>query len=722
MTSVRFRFTPLLALLVACSHDAARQNPLDPDLTQPVSLSVATDDTAGTATLSWTRYDGQGAFAAYVVVRNIADRVAVDTLATVADAGTVTYEDSTLVPERTYSYRVLAANTSGHTVTSPAVNVALARPPSVQIEDLAFDSRTASAALSWSAYVGGGFHAYRVVREAAGQGIQVVTEIADVTTTSWVDAELHGSTDYTYRIDVVTGDGIVVEGTGIAGSFHSALQAWPLDLGEDETVRLYSEPDGIAALVASTSSVRLLLFDFDGTLREEQVVLQYPRTLVGTGTFLVNIAPASVAMALHPDGSRFLSLSTTHLGLPNRLTTWTMRVSRNGRARRALTSLFVDEVSAILQDGFVPVSGDIQCRAEGSSSYAIDEVRISSDGIPLMEDAFTSSVLVEGWVTDNYQGAEDSFGFLHQDAGWVVLNGNGEWGLFSRSDTSWQDISLDAEVMSAGNVVAVGGSLHLQIGREFPQSSAFTLMMDVPSQELRLEVFQPPRSRTEFSTPYAFVRGAVYGLSLGVENSTFSASIEDPVFWAGEEWQGSQVTSMALVEDFVALSVGEQPYNLASDAEAFAPSAFDVPVSETRSWQAAEEDLWLGVALPQAHEVRLRRLDSLSRGPGWPTSGTIVRLGSGLGHGDGEFAYPLSFDVGPDLRTFVLDAGNGRIQVFDPDNGFLTEWGEKGSDVGQFDFGSGSSPQDFAGSVAVDEEGFIYVADVGNRRIQKFAP
>ena len=71
----------------------------------------------------------------------------------------------------------------------------------------------------------------------------------------------------------------------------------------------------------------------------------------------------------------------------------------------------------------------------------------------------------------------------------------------------------------------------------------------------------------------------------------------------------------------------------------------------------------------------------------------------------------------------MLDAGNARIQVFDPEGNYITRWGRKGSGDGEFDFGgSGGTPEDFAGSVAVDSEGFIYVADVGNRRIQKFAP
>ena len=33
-----------------------------------------------------------------------------------------------------------------------------------------------------------------------------------------------------------------------------------------------------------------------------------------------------------------------------------------------------------------------------------------------------------------------------------------------------------------------------------------------------------------------------------------------------------------------------------------------------------------------------------------------------------------------------------------------------------------NNPLDLAGSIAVDAEGYIYVADVANKRIQKFAP
>ena len=82
-------------------------------------------------------------------------------------------------------------------------------------------------------------------------------------------------------------------------------------------------------------------------------------------------------------------------------------------------------------------------------------------------------------------------------------------------------------------------------------------------------------------------------------------------------------------------------------------------------------------------------------------------------------------DAAPDGRMYVLDAGNARIAVFDKEGAYITQWGAPGSNAGEFDFGDGvpiSQSLNFAGSIAVDDEGFIYVADVFNKRIQKFAP
>ena len=80
--------------------------------------------------------------------------------------------------------------------------------------------------------------------------------------------------------------------------------------------------------------------------------------------------------------------------------------------------------------------------------------------------------------------------------------------------------------------------------------------------------------------------------------------------------------------------------------------------------------------------------------------------------------------AGYELRR-TTDAGNARIVVLDEDGGYITQFGTKGSGPGQFELGDGAGLNtglSFCGSVAVDGDGFIYVADVGNRRIQKFAP
>ena len=85
-------------------------------------------------------------------------------------------------------------------------------------------------------------------------------------------------------------------------------------------------------------------------------------------------------------------------------------------------------------------------------------------------------------------------------------------------------------------------------------------------------------------------------------------------------------------------------------------------------------------------------------------------------------AHPISFAVGPDGRIFVLDGGNARVLVIGERGEEITQWGHKGSGEGDFNFGNGTGNRGFAGSIAVDSQGYIYVLDVFNQRIQKFAP
>ncbi len=63
-------------------------------------------------------------------------------------------------------------------------------------------------------------------------------------------------------------------------------------------------------------------------------------------------------------------------------------------------------------------------------------------------------------------------------------------------------------------------------------------------------------------------------------------------------------------------------------------------------------------------------------------------------------------------NIFVADGhGNARIAKFDKNGRFISSWGSRGSDTGQFNV---------AHSIATDAQGLVYVADRGNKRIQVF--
>ncbi|MBI4688695.1 MAG: hypothetical protein HY754_00245, partial [Nitrospirae bacterium] len=93
------------------------------------------------------------------------------------------------------------------------------------------------------------------------------------------------------------------------------------------------------------------------------------------------------------------------------------------------------------------------------------------------------------------------------------------------------------------------------------------------------------------------------------------------------------------------------------------------------------------------------------------TTGEFHTIVGGYGNKAEQFSHPVSIAASLDGYIYVAEAGNCRVQKLDGNGNFVTKWGSYGSGNGQFAY-----PQ----RLAISSDGFIYVADFGNNRIQKF--
>jgi DNA-binding beta-propeller fold protein YncE len=85
---------------------------------------------------------------------------------------------------------------------------------------------------------------------------------------------------------------------------------------------------------------------------------------------------------------------------------------------------------------------------------------------------------------------------------------------------------------------------------------------------------------------------------------------------------------------------------------------------------------------------------------------------AGAGSSGESFSRPADVAWDAAGNIYVADGyGNSRIAKYDPNGKWLMNWGERGAEPGQFDMISG---------IAVDAQGNVYVADRGNGRIQVF--
>jgi len=92
----------------------------------------------------------------------------------------------------------------------------------------------------------------------------------------------------------------------------------------------------------------------------------------------------------------------------------------------------------------------------------------------------------------------------------------------------------------------------------------------------------------------------------------------------------------------------------------------------------------------------------------------VLKWGS-ASSGGGQFNTLDGIAVDNAGYVYVADINNNYILKFTGDGVFVTKWGGFGSDDGQFNvaFSNGMS-------LAVDNSGYIYATDSGNRRVQKF--
>jgi tripartite motif-containing protein 71 len=89
-----------------------------------------------------------------------------------------------------------------------------------------------------------------------------------------------------------------------------------------------------------------------------------------------------------------------------------------------------------------------------------------------------------------------------------------------------------------------------------------------------------------------------------------------------------------------------------------------------------------------------------------------IQIWGSKGSNPGQFNNPAGIVLDPEGFVFVVDTGNNRIQKFASNGTFLDEWGTAGAGPGQFNTVIGIDED--------DDKQNVYITDIGNNRVQRF--
>ncbi|MDH4129269.1 MAG: 6-bladed beta-propeller, partial [Spirochaetota bacterium] len=97
-------------------------------------------------------------------------------------------------------------------------------------------------------------------------------------------------------------------------------------------------------------------------------------------------------------------------------------------------------------------------------------------------------------------------------------------------------------------------------------------------------------------------------------------------------------------------------------------------------------------------------------GNGWKNAGSGLTAGTS-GTLNGEFNFPCALEVDSSDYVYVVENSGNRVQKFDANGNYISQFGAGGSGDGLFNF-----PTD----ICFDSNNNIYIADGQNHRVQKF--
>ena len=671
-------------------------------------LSPIPDSETGILHLTWTRYRDPE-FEGYQVRRRQVGTDADSLLVALTDLADTTFADRTARHEVDYIYQIVTVAAGRELPGNPAESRLVL--PAVQDLLVDVDSRTATAKLQWLPYPGPRFQAYQLWRD---DGVQItrIRELTDSAATTFVDSQLIGNIRYAYQIVVRTTRGETIQGPTVDGALHPLVATWPLDIEErafqTDFVRLYAEPGRhIVALQSRSDAVRIVVFDADGQLLTDRKLLDVPR----------HWTQKTIATAVGPNGKRLLSLGASAFGM--------LSYDLEGRLIFKEIEPFADASLPPLDESMRIVLGEIGLASPPLEYATFRAVEVSARGETLFTEDF-SGFPNNAWENTRLQGWDFSGPFEGISRGWLLT-----WGpspsLARKRDLSWRDFRLEADLIPSGE----NGVAGIYIGGD--TFSRFRLNLDTRGRQVSLDwEFTPPGNLemepadAQYSAPFPVHDAAPHHLSMEMADGQLKVLVASPVFWRSElygyeagDFLWGSVTSLG---DWLAITAEDQAYAVDADGKGDPGRPLPGWASETRSWQVeGERQFRVGICLPELNQIRWGTVLQPLRWEAALRNTIDQRLAADL---KGLF-YPLSMDAGPDGRMYVLDAGNHRILVFDADGNYITRWGKFGSEPGTFDFGDGLKilrGLNFSGSVCVDEEGYIYVADVFNHRIQKFAP